>query len=188
MKWLNDIQKKLNAPKNEYNSFWKYAYRSAEWILEAVKPLLWDCVLIVSDEVVEVWNRIYVKATATLKSKDEEISTTAFAREPEIQKGMNEAQITWSTSSYARKYALNWLFAIDDTKDTDSTNTHWKNKNTEKDFSNEIYVFKATDIDTWEWKIYWKSIYLNWVKKTISDEQINKLKAHNKYVELPSKK
>lgn len=100
--------------------------------MEAVKPLLWDAILTISDEIVEVWGRVYVKATATYKSKDEEISTTAYAREPETKKGMDEAQITWATSSYARKYALNGLFAIDDTKDSDATNKHDKQEKTQQ--------------------------------------------------------
>jgi len=126
MEQLNKIQQELKAPKNQRNDFWNYNYRSAEDILEAIKPLLWKAILTISDEVVLVWNRIYVKATATIKSKDEEMNSTAFAREPESQKWMNEAQITWSASSYARKYALNGLFAIDDTKDADAINKHWK--------------------------------------------------------------
>jgi len=133
---LNKIQKELKAPKNQRNNFWNYNYRSCEDIMEAIKPLLWDAILTVSDEVVEVWNRIYVKATATISTWNTKESTTAFAREPETQKGMNEAQITWSASSYARKYALNWLFAIDDTKDADATNNHW-NDDWKKEYNND---------------------------------------------------
>ena len=125
---LNEIQKELKAPKNQNNTFWKYKYRSCEDILEAVKPLLKEAILTISDEVVLVWDRIYVKATATYTELDKSISTTAFAREPLSQKGMNEAQITWSASSYARKYALNGLFCIDDTKDADATNDHKDDK------------------------------------------------------------
>jgi len=126
MKILNKIQKELKAPKNQFNSFGKYNYRNCEDILEAVKPLLGEAVLTISDEVVNIGNHNYVKATATLKHGDEVESTTAFAREAEEQKGMNDSQLTGSTSSYARKYALNGLFCIDDTKDSDSTNTHGK--------------------------------------------------------------
>jgi len=128
IKKLVKIQKELKAPKNQRNAFGKYNYRSCEDILEAVKPLAnsEDCVVTVSDEVVMVGERVYVKATAMITDGGNEIKTTALAREPEQQKGMNEAQITGSASSYARKYALNGLFAIDDTKDADATNEHGK--------------------------------------------------------------
>jgi len=125
---LNDklliIQSNLKAPKNQFNSFGGYAYRSAEDVLEAVKPLLKEvgCTLTISDEIVVVADRVYVKATATLSDGKDNISTTAFAREEESKKGMDAAQITGAASSYARKYALNGLFCIDDTKDPDSTN------------------------------------------------------------------
>jgi len=124
MQLLNKIQKELKAPKNQFNSFGKYNYRNCEDILEAVKPLLGDAILTISDEVVNIGNHNYVKATATIKNGDEIESTTAYAREALEQKGMNDSQLTGSTSSYARKYALNGLFCIDDTKDSDSTNKH----------------------------------------------------------------
>ena len=120
MKKLNEIQQKLKAPKNQRNEFAKFNYRSCEDILEAVKPLLGTATLVITDEVVNIGNRYYVKATVKLKDNEEEISNTAFARESEIKKGMDESQITGSTSSYARKYALNGLFLIDDTKDADT--------------------------------------------------------------------
>ena len=135
MKELIEIQKELKAPKNQRNNFGKYNYRSCEDILEAVKPLAHKngCVVLLHDTVKIIGDRIYVCATATLHKNDEEgVSVDAWAREPEIQKGMNEAQITGSASSYARKYALNGLFAIDDTKDADSTNTHGKKVAKEK--------------------------------------------------------
>jgi len=121
---LASIQKNLRAPKNQYNKFGQYNYRSCEDILEALKPLTSElgATITVSDEMVEVGGRIYVKATATLRCGEESISTTAYAREAEAKKGMDESQITGATSSYARKYALNGLFAIDDNKDADSTN------------------------------------------------------------------
>lgn len=126
MKELIIIQSSLKAPKNQRNNFGNYNYRSAEDILEAVKPLLFEqaCLLTISDEIIEVCGRVYVKATATLKGESGEISVSANAREEETKKGMDAAQITGSASSYARKYALNGLFAIDDTKDPDSTNKH----------------------------------------------------------------
>lgn len=120
------IQSCLNAPKNQRNSFGNYNYRSCEDILEAVKPLLkeTECTLTISDDIVQVSDRIYVKSTATLTTPDgKELSTTAFAREAESKKGMDESQVTGAASSYARKYALNGLFCIDDNKDADSLNT-----------------------------------------------------------------
>lgn len=135
---LFNIQKELKAPKNQKNSFGNYNYRSCEDILEAVKPLLVEngCVLTLEDSIEAVGDRIYVKATATLRDVDGEIdadkpynsfleyqiSNTAYAREEETKKGMDGSQITGASSSYARKYALNGLFAIDDTKDSDATN------------------------------------------------------------------
>lgn len=131
-KKLAEIQQKLKAPKGQRNSFGNYNYRSAEDILEAVKPLLGDLALTVSDEVVEIGGRIYVKATSTLSDGEASISTNGFAREAETKKGMDESQITGSSSSYAKKYSLNGLFAIDDTKDADFTNTHGKTDNAKK--------------------------------------------------------
>ena len=123
MDCLRSIQCELKAPKGQYNSFGKYSYRSCEDILEAVKPLLdkYKATVYITDEVVSVGDRIYVKATATFVDKDgNEVSVSAFAREPVARKGMDEAQVTGATSSYARKYALNGLFLIDDTKDADT--------------------------------------------------------------------
>ena len=118
------ITSELKAPKNLFNSFGKYHYRNAESICEAVKPLLqkYRCVLCLSDEVVDVGERIYVKASAMLYDADSTafISATAYAREPDDKKGMDASQITGTASSYARKYALNGLFLLDDTKDPDT--------------------------------------------------------------------
>lgn len=126
MKTLNKIQKELKAPKGQENTFGKYKYRSCEDILEAVKPLLGDAVLTITDDIVMIGDRFYVKATATIYEGEERAAVCAFARESLDKKGMDTAQITGATSSYARKYALNGLFCIDDTKDADSTNTHGK--------------------------------------------------------------
>lgn len=130
MKKLTNIQSTLKAPKGNFNSFGKYKYRSCEDILEALKPLLAEhsCVVTLSDEIVQIWERYYIKATATLLDWEsgETQSTTAFAREELEKKGMDSSQITGSASSYARKYALNGLFAIDDGVDADKTNTHGK--------------------------------------------------------------
>lgn len=126
------IQSELKAPKSQYNSFGKYSYRNAEDILEAVKPLLskYNATMYITDEVVEVGGRIYVKATVTLSDGKETITASAYAREPETRKGMDDSQITGATSSYARKYALNGLFAIDDTKDADTNEAREQADNT----------------------------------------------------------
>lgn len=123
MKELIEIQAELKAPKGQFNAFGKYKYRSCEDILEAVKPLLkkHKCFLVLNDEMIEVGGRIYVKATASISSEEGTLmEATALAREPEAKKGMDESQITGAASSYARKYALNGLFAIDDAKDADT--------------------------------------------------------------------
>lgn len=129
-KIMQSIQTELKAPKGRTNKFGGYSYRSAEDILEALKPLLnkYDCFLTINDEIVEVGGRVYVKATATLEESHGDVisEASAFAREAEAKKGMDDAQITGSASSYARKYALNGLLCIDDTKDADATNTHGK--------------------------------------------------------------
>lgn len=119
---LQKIQQELKAPKGQYNKFGQYNYRSCEDIVEALKPILaqYDAAIILSDEIMEIGGRVYVKATATLKTDKESISVTAYAREPEVMKGMADSQITGAASSYARKYALNGLFGIDDTKDADT--------------------------------------------------------------------
>lgn len=125
MKELIAIQSELKAPKSQFNKFGGYKYRKAEDILEAVKPLLakQKCTLTITDDVVLIGNRIYVKATATIKNEKGEFeTTTGWAREEETKKGMDGSQITGASSSYARKYALNGLFAIDDNADSDATN------------------------------------------------------------------
>jgi hypothetical protein len=129
---LQGIQSSLKAPKGQTNNFGGYRYRSAEDILTSVKPLLaeWACTLVITDEMVEVGGRVYVKSTAVIASTDDSsdssIHANAYAREALTKKGMDDAQITGSASSYARKYALNGLLCIDDTKDPDATNTHGK--------------------------------------------------------------
>lgn len=120
---LSAIQASLKAPKSRKNNFGGYSYRSAEDILEAAKPICREngCTLTVSDDVVQVGDRYYIKATATITNGDgETLFTQAFAREDESKKGMDGSQITGTASSYARKYALNGLFCIDDTKDADT--------------------------------------------------------------------
>lgn len=117
---LAEIQRTLVAPKNQYNSFGKYKYRSCEDILEGIKPLLNGLFLSISDDVVEIGGRFYVRATATITDGENSHTASAMAREEEIKKGMDSAQVTGATSSYARKYCLNGLFGIDDTKDADT--------------------------------------------------------------------
>jgi len=134
IKRLAEIQKTLNAPKGQTNTFGGYKYRSCEDILMAVKPLLGDLVITVNDEMTAVGDRIYVKATASITDGETSISTSAFAREAVSKKGMDDAQVTGSTSSYARKYALNGLLLIDDNKDAD----HGDNRESQRDFAREM--------------------------------------------------
>ena len=134
MSLLSKIQSELNAPKNQYNSFGKYKYRSTEDIFEGLKPLLkkYECSVTVSDTLLLIGERYYIKATATLIDNTGAVIAynDGYAREEESKKGMDVSQVTGATSSYARKYALNGLFAIDDVKDSDSTNTHGKEQAT----------------------------------------------------------
>ena len=127
---LMTVQTKLRAPKGQYNSFGRYSYRSCEDILEALKPLLAEvgAIVNISDEVKLIGDRFYVEATAMFLDCEtgDSVVARASAREDETKKGMDLAQVTGSVSSYARKYALNGLFAIDDNKDSDATNTHGK--------------------------------------------------------------
>lgn len=130
---LLKVQSELKAPKSQYNNFGKYAYRSCEDILESLKPLLAEvkAVVTLEDEITQIGDRIYVKAIATFTDIEnaEKVAVSAYAREEENKKGMDGSQITGASSSYARKYALNGLFAIDDNKDSDTTNNHGKDKN-----------------------------------------------------------
>ena len=127
---MSQIQRELKAPKGQYNAFGKYNYRSCEDILDAVKKLLETGEFVnMEDEIMLIGDRFYVKATAHFCLGEQRISSSAYAREPLNKKGMDESQITGATSSYARKYALNGLFAIDDNKDADATNKHDKEAN-----------------------------------------------------------
>lgn len=119
---LNRVQVELKAPKGQYNGFGKYKYRSCEDILEGVKPLLdkYKCLILLNDDIVLIGDRYYVKATASFIKGEDVISTNSLARECLDKKGMDSAQVTGATSSYARKYALNGLLCIDDTKDQDT--------------------------------------------------------------------
>lgn len=157
---LLSVQSKLKVPKNQFNLFGKYKYRSCEDILEGLKPILSEnkASVILSDDIVQIGDRYYLQATATFIDVEsgERLEVKALAREDEIKKGMDLAQVTGSVSSYARKYALNGLFAIDDTKDSDSTNTHGNDKPTELNVENK---------------------WTNNTNKTLSEAQIKRLYA-----------
>ena len=150
---LVKVQSELKAPKSQYNSFGKYSYRNCEDILEALKPILNEVKAIVniSDEVVLIGDRYYIKATVKFIDAEtgEMVEASAMAREEETKKGMDASQLTGSTSSYSRKYALNGLFAIDDTKDSDTTNTHNKceDKITENQVKRLFIIAKGKDTD-----------------------------------------
>lgn len=158
---LSNIQEKLEAPKSQHNSFGNYKYRSCEDILNALKPFLKDfsVTVLLSDELVMIGDRYYVKATATITDGTTEISTTAYAREAEDKKGMDASQITGSASSYARKYALNGLFAIDDTKDADT-----KDNSDAPAAAKKVFGNKASD----------KQVYL--INKLAEEKSIDDIK------------
>lgn len=193
MKELVEIQSKLKAPKDNYNSFGKYKYRSAESILESVKPLLkeYGCILTVSDDIVMVGDRIYVKATATISNeKGEYITTSAFAREAEVGKnGMDVSQVTGATSSYARKYALNGLFCIDDTKDTDTEEYQAQKKKAEKPKAYEksdtllMALQEAETASSIEQLLAIRSSYFNALPPNEQTEFTNKLTERKKKIQ-----
>ena len=169
---LLKIQMELKAPKNQTNSFGGYNYRSCEDIFEAVKPLLQEegLVLRVTDELVNIGERYYIKATAILTDGNDVIENVAYAREEETKKGMDGSQITGASSSYARKYALNGLFLIDDVKDSDTTNmgeepTLEKAKEYVLTFGKHAGK-KLSEVD--------KS-YLVWLRENGKDEYLKKL-------------
>lgn len=128
---LTAIQTEIKAPKNLYNSFGKYSYRNAEGICEAVKPFLkkYSLSLTLSDEIVNIGDKNYVKSTATISDGTDDKTVVAYAREADEKKGMDDSQITGATSSYARKYALNGMFLLDDTKDADTDEYHSQAEN-----------------------------------------------------------
>ena len=154
---LAAIQTKLHAPKNQKNTFGGYNYRSCEDILEAVKPLLAGLVLTITDEVTEVGGRIYVKATARLTDGKDAMTASAFAREAESRKGMDDSQITGSASSYARKYALNGLLLIDDNKDADSQDNSEQGQKAKPQPAQKPFDLPAA---------------LEWVRKAATVEQV----------------
>lgn len=153
---LSKVQSELNAPKGQYNKFGGFKYRSCEDIVEAVKPILakYELTLNLSDEIVMIGDRFYIKATATITDGENLVSTSAFAREPLEKKGMDEPQITGTASSYARKYALNGLLAIDDTKDADTDEyvkqtkeVKQEQKATPKQIEILLAYYKAEDLE-----------------------------------------
>lgn len=178
---VSRIQGALKAPKGQTNNFGKYKYRSAEDILEAVKPLTTEhgLILTLSDEIVEVSGRIYVKATARLTDGEAELKTTAFAREEETKKGMDGSQVTGASSSYARKYALNGLFCIDDTKDSDSTNTHGRSAPaaTKEKVKEEVSLYDQCwkHIDQSKNKVAAVKAVLKKHKDNLTEEQVRKI-------------
>ena len=147
---LYAVQQALKAPKDQFNGFGKYNYRSCEGILEALKPHLGINQLIVTlgDRVVEVGGRVYIEATATVTDIEEggQISCTAYAREEDSKKGMDASQVTGAASSYARKYALNGLFAIDDNKDSDATNDGGKDVSKKETTDNKFRCEKCGEV------------------------------------------
>ena len=177
---LMRIQTEIKAPKNLYNSFGKYHYRNAEGICEAVKPYLEKekCALTLKDEIVEVGGRIYVKATATLvdSESNEVFEASAYAREALEKKGMDDSQITGTASSYARKYALNGLFLLDDTKDAD-TDEYKQQIEADQKKTEEVKKSKPTTAHI-------KTIGLLADKKGYSESNICNLYGKNKFADL----
>lgn len=162
MENLNKIQKGLKAPKGQTNSFGNYRYRSCEDILEAVKPLLdKGTTVTLSDEICLIGDRYYIKAIATIKNGEQSESVTAYARESLDKKGMDSAQITGAASSYARKYALNGLFLIDDTKDADTQDNRTidisEPKTSKKEISDALLKQVADSKNVDELKKIWES-------------------------------
>lgn len=159
MEKLAKIQKELKATKDQYNNFGGYAYRSAESILEAVKPLLDGAILTLEDDIIVLGQgdnvRFYIKAIATFQDGDFIKKTTAFAREPATKKGQDESQITGTASSYARKYALNGLFCIDDNKDADTEEHKKEVENTPKSTVADICTGMKEKMTLANWKSFY---------------------------------
>lgn len=173
---LLNVQNELKTPKNQYNSFGKYAYRSCEDILASVKSLLYEnqLVLVINDEIKDFGNKKYLQATVTIYDclTDWKLSTSAFAEIPDSKKGMDPSQVTGASSSYARKYALNAMLCIDDTKDADATNDHKEEKIQKK-------ISKVEK--TLEEKI--SSTILSFEKLGVSKEELDKKFPLNKVTE-----
>lgn len=177
MKELINIQSKLVCNKNQFNNFAKYKYRSCEDILEAVKPLLAEnnCTLTITDDIITVSDRVYVKATATLKNDSGEMEqVTAFAREEWEKKGQDSSQLTGSASSYARKYALNGLFCIDDNKDSDFTNDQ-KDDDEDKDKKKKGTVEKKREASPAAKETVVPADVLNEIRVSVTRDEVLKV-------------
>ena len=187
MKRLAKIQRELKVPKNQYNAFGEYKFRSAEDILEAVKPLLGDLTLLLSDEVVLIGERYYIKATARLFDGNGKLiaEVYAYAREAENKKKMDVSQVSGATSSYARKYALKGLFAIDDTKDADATNKHGKEKEKTSAPKNPSAPAQKSDKPTAQKQDSKKSKYKTYLDSMaqLKEEVKQKTGSYDKYYE-----
>tara|TARA_Y100000593_G_scaffold76420_1_gene141234 strand:+ start:1284 stop:1868 length:585 start_codon:yes stop_codon:yes gene_type:complete len=157
---LNYIQVNLKAPKNMTNNFGNYSYRNLEGILEGLKPLLEQtgCIINITDSMELVGDRHYIKATASIIKGDESISVDGWARETEVKKGMDESQITGSASSYARKYACNGLFAIDDVKDADSMDNTYTITEGQKAMYQELLNSGAYEGEKQKINKWWKTL------------------------------
>lgn len=191
---LTEIQAELNAPKKQFNKFGNYAYRSCEDIVEAVKPLLkkHNADLFLSDEIEVKGDRYYVKATATFKCGDEVVVATASARESETRKGMDDSQITGAASSYARKYALNGLFLIDDNKDADSNEARYESEGRAKSSpAQSVSEEQKEEMKKWKDGTFTKEeldkFKADWGKPGLA-ERFNKMKAEyeKRKAETPS--
>lgn len=191
---LTEIQAELNAPKKQFNKFGNYAYRSCEDIVEAVKPLLkkHNADLFLSDEIEVKGDRYYVKATATFKCGDEVVVATASARESETRKGMDDSQITGAASSYARKYALNGLFLIDDNKDADSNEARYESEGRAKSApAQSVSEEQKEEMKKWKDGTFTKEeldkFKADWGKPGLA-ERFNKMKAEyeKRKAETPS--
>ena len=171
---LHVIQSALKVPKDKYNSFGKYNYRTCESIVEAAKPILYEhgFSLLMNDEIIMIGNRFYVKATAKISNGVESYECSAFAREEESKKGMDGAQVTGAASSYARKYALNGLFAIDDTEDADATD---KKPEKQQDLPANFYPAWQTAINACDTVEKLQELWEGNKATCIADPQIKKM-------------
>ena len=173
---LSEIQLRLKVGKQQKNKFGNYNYRSCGDILEAVKPLLTDCALILTDELVLIGDRYYIKSAAIFRHDKDEVVSTGYAREELSKKGMDASQITGSASSYARKYALNGLFSIDDTEDSDATNDHAEKPAPEPDESTVATLYEAANKSKGDFLKAWKETSSD-MRATITPELMDKFKA-----------
>jgi len=185
---VSAIQTELKAPKSQFNKFGNYNYRNCEDILEAVKPLLCGLVVIMDDDIVQVGDRFYVKSTATITDGENELKSSAFARESFTRKGMDDAQLTGATSSYSRKYALNGLFLIDDNKDSDSTNngeqqTENKSKSKQKINEPELPWYNEPDYQT-DLEAMTNAIRGGTPPEQVIEQILQRFKISNKYRDL----